>query len=100
MFSALVLWQFYAFVKAHFKYAVRLGLVDNSTLGLIPPREAPVTSTLALPRQALVYVFHAAFLALVGLFCMHVQVTECKLFKRIYLCVISVCKDWTTILKV
>ena len=67
--------QAYCFISAHPRYAARLGLVDNSRLGLPAPRDLPKTATLSLPRECLVYIAHAAFLSAFSLTCMHIHVS-------------------------
>ncbi len=75
VFLGLVFWQLYLFFKAHPRYATRMGLVDNTRLGLSKPRDAPMTKTYALPRPTFVYTGHAALLALLGLTFFQVQTT-------------------------
>lgn len=76
LFPGLVLWQAYTFLNTHTKYSIRLGLVDNTKLGLARARDLPVTMTLSLPRETFEYLVHAAFLTLFGATCMHIQVMQ------------------------
>ena len=45
-----------------------------SRLGLPTPKDLPKTASLSLPRECLVYIAHAAFLAAFSLTCMHIHV--------------------------
>ncbi|TRY77452.1 hypothetical protein TCAL_08012 [Tigriopus californicus] len=70
----LILWQLVAFMKIHKKYALRLGLVDNSLLGIPRLKDPPLTTTWTLPRECFVYIVHSALLAIICLFFNRIQV--------------------------
>ena len=72
----MIFWQFLVFFSTHYRYVLRLGLVDNTALGLAKPRDPPMTVSLSLPRPCFVYLVHAIFLVLFGFICMHVQVWQ------------------------
>ncbi len=55
----LVLWQAGQFFKFHKRFCMRLGLVDNTLLGLQRPKTLAWTLTKALPRDALIYLLQA-----------------------------------------
>jgi len=75
LFSALIFWQSFLFLKVHRRFCMRLGLVDNTHLGMAKPRAAPVTWTRALPRECLIYLFHALTLAMAAIFSMPIHVS-------------------------
>jgi len=70
----MILWHSYEFVRVHWDYVKRLGLVDNNLLGI--PRRAcrQVREYQVLPRECFVYVVHATALTVFAVLFMHVQV--------------------------
>ena len=60
----LILRQINQFFKIHKKYCCRLGLVDNTLLGMAKPKGLSWTLTKALPRDALIYLLQALLLIL------------------------------------
>ena len=74
----LVLWQVGHFFKMHKRYCIRLGLVDNTMLGLNKPRTLSWIITKALPREALIYLLQALLLILSSISLASVQ-TVCRI---------------------
>jgi len=70
----VVLHHTYNFIQVHWDYCRRFGLVDNNLLGMPRKPCLAVRQHRVLPRECLVYVAHASFLAVFSLFFMHVQV--------------------------
>ena len=71
----LVLSQSYAFFQHHKYYCLRLGFTH---FGMDPAQRVPTFDHYAvrgLPRDCFVYVVHAAVLAVLGIFCFHVQIS-------------------------
>ena len=60
----LILWQVSQFYKAHRRYCLRLGLVDNALLGMIKPKVLCWSVSRALPRETLVYLLQAVLIML------------------------------------
>eukprot|EP00095_Tigriopus_kingsejongensis_P007058 maker-scaffold146_size311726-snap-gene-2.21 protein:Tk07058 transcript:maker-scaffold146_size311726-snap-gene-2.21-mRNA-1 annotation:"gpi mannosyltransferase 2" len=63
----LIIWHFYMFLKINWRFSMRLGLVDNSLIGIPRVREHPATSTSTLPRRSFVYLVHVLVLAILML---------------------------------
>ena len=74
----LVLWQVGHFFKMHKRYCMRLGLVDNTMLGLNKPKSLSWIITKALPREALIYLLQALLLILSSVSLASVQ-TVCRI---------------------
>lgn len=60
----LVLWQTGQFFKMNKKFCYRLGLVDNTLLGMNKPKSLSWNLTKALPREALIYILQAVLIVL------------------------------------
>ena len=63
------------FVNGHFRYCCRLGLIDNTLLGLAKPKQQKsVFECRTLPRECYLYMIHAIGIAIVGAVFMPIQV--------------------------
>ena len=60
----LILRQICQFFHIHKRYCYRLGLVDNALLGMVKPKMLSWNITLALPREALIYLVQALLIIL------------------------------------
>jgi len=71
---SMVFYHTYNFLRSHWDYVKRMGLVDNNLLGMPRKPCLEVRQHKVLPRECFVYVVHATALGIFALFFMHVQV--------------------------
>ena len=71
---SMVFYHTYNFMRSHWDYVKRMGLVDNNLLGMPRKPCLEVRQHKVLPRECFVYVVHATALGIFALFFMHVQV--------------------------
>ena len=73
--TALLAWQLLRFINGHFRYCCRLGLIDNTLLGLAKPKQQKsVFEYRTLPRECYLYMIHSIGIAAVGIVCVPIQV--------------------------
>jgi len=70
----MVMYHSYHFIRVHWHYVKRLGLVDNNLLGMPRKPCVEVRQHQVLPRECFVYVVHASAMVIFALLFMHVQV--------------------------
>ena len=74
-FTALLGWQLLRFLTGHFRYCCRLGLIDNTLLGLAKPKQQKsVFACRTLPRECYLYMIHSIGIAIVGVVFVPIQV--------------------------